>query len=130
MVLPPIPTRKQVEDLEARMLRLESMVVSLWDSHYRAVRLIAIMRGVPAASLVTEEAKARRELAEMGIDFPDCPTQHRACPYRLSLPVLTAPMRLPTPSHRKPTAQSLPPPRRLPDLSRRCPDLPDWSCLD
>ncbi len=76
MVLPPIPTRKQVEDLEARMLRLETMVVSLWDSHYRAVRLIAIMRGVPAASLVTEEEKARRELAEMGIDFPELPDLH------------------------------------------------------
>jgi len=75
MVLPPDPFA-EVEKLKARVLRLETMMVSLWDSHYRAVRLVAIMRGVPAASLVTEEQRVRRELAEMGIRFPDLPDIH------------------------------------------------------
>lgn len=75
MVLPP-DLNPEVEALKARVLRLEAMMVSLWDSHYRAVRLIAIMRGVPAASLVTEEKRVKQELAEMGIRFPDLPDLH------------------------------------------------------
>ena len=75
MVLPPDPF-PEIEALKARVLRLEGMMVSLWDSHYRAVRLIAIMRGVPLASLVTEERRAREELAELGIPFPDLPDIH------------------------------------------------------
>lgn len=75
MVLPANPFLR-IEALEARMLRLEKMVVSLWDSHYQAVRLIAIMRGVPAVSLVTEEERVRQELAAMGIEFPKLPDLH------------------------------------------------------